>query len=291
MSGHDDRVAAVIVSYNVRDDLLACLRSLRDDGFERIVVVDNASQDGSVDAVRAADPGVQVIALPVNLGFGAGANRGIAVTATPYVAVVNPDLVVEPGSTKALVELLDRDPGIGLVGPRIDTTDGELYPSVRRFPSLVDAMGHAFLWFLWPTNPFTRRYRMLDWDHERPADVDWVAGTHFVVRRAAWDEVGGFDERYFMYAEDTDLCWHLRKAGWRVAYEPAARVTHAIGRSTDQRPYRMIAEHHRSLYRFSQKTMTGPRRELLPLVAVALALRTALACLQRLARRRPHAAI
>jgi len=283
-------VSAVIVSYNVRDHLVACVRSLRDDGIEQIVVVDNASEDGSAEAIRAADPGAEVIPLPVNLGFGAGVNRGIAVTSTPYVAVVNPDLVVEPGSTKALLEYLERAPNVAIVGPRIETPDGELYPSVRRFPSLADAIGHAFLWFVWPANPFTRRYRMLDWDHDRPADVDWIAGTHFIVRRTAWDEVGGFDERYFMYGEDVDLCWHLWKLGWRVAYEPAARVSHEIGRSTDQRPYRMIAEHHRSLYRFSAKTMRGPGRALLPLVGVALAVRTMLACLQRLARRRPHAA-
>ena len=282
-------VAAVVVSYNVCDLLLRCIASLRAEGVERIVVVDNASKDGSA-AAAAGEPGVEVVALSRNLGFGAAANRGAARTDTPYVVVCNPDVELEPGAIKALLAAAEGDATIGLVGPRIDTPAGELYPSVRRFPSLLDAVGHAFLSFLWPRNPFSRRYRMLDWDHGSACDVDWVAGTFFLARRAAWDEVEGFDESFFMYLEDVDLCWRLHRAGWRVTYEPAARITHAIGRSTDQTPYRMIAAHHRSLFRYASKTATGPGRALLPLVAVALVVRTALAWAQRAARGRPHAA-
>ncbi len=282
-------VAAVIVSYNVRDLLVACVDSLRQDGVDHIVVVDNASVDGSADAVRG-QPGVEVVALARNLGFGSAANRGVARTATPYVAVMNPDVVVEPGATKALVATLDGDARLAVVGPRIETLDGKLYPSVRTFPDLTDAAGHAFLHFVWPGNPFSRRYRMLDWDHALAADVDWVAGTYFLARRQAWDEVGGFDERFFMYLEDVDLCWRLRRSGWRTGYQPAAVVTHAIGRSTDQTPYRMIAAHHRSLLRYAAKTTTGRQRLLLPVMALALVLRTVLAWAQRAARGRPHAA-
>jgi N-acetylglucosaminyl-diphospho-decaprenol L-rhamnosyltransferase len=112
-----------------------------------------------------------------------------------------------------------------------------------------------------------------------------------LVRRAAFDAVGGFDEGYFMYVEDVDLCWRLWHAGWRVRYEPAGRLVHTIGLSSEQAPYRMIAEHHRSLLRFSQRTLTGARRALLPAVAVGLTVRTAMAWLQRLMRNRPHAAL
>jgi N-acetylglucosaminyl-diphospho-decaprenol L-rhamnosyltransferase len=284
------QVAAVIVSYNVRDHLLACVASLRADGVQEVVVVDNASADGSVEAVRAADPGVTVLPLDRNLGFAGGVNRGVAATRAPYVAVLNPDLVVDPGTTKVLLEALERDPAVAVVAPRIETPDGALYPSARRFPSVVDAAGHAFLWFVWPSNRFSRRYKMVDWDHAAAADVDWVAGTYLVARREAWAQVGGFDEGFFMYLEDVDLCWRLWRAGWRVRYEPAARVVHAIGRSTDQTPYRMILQHHRSLWLFTRKTTDGPTRALLPLIAVALAVRTVLAWAQRWARRRPHAA-
>lgn len=284
-------VSAVVVSYNVRDLLLRCIESLREEGIDQIVVVDNASSDGSAKAVPRADPDVDVLALGVNLGFGAGVNRGVARTSTDHVLVANPDLVVEPGSAKALLDALERDPGLGVVGPRIETPEGRLYPSARTFPDLLDAAGHAFLGFVWPSNPFSRRYRMLDWDHSEACDVDWVAGTCMLVRRQAWDDVGGFDEDFFMYMEDVDLCWRLHRAGWRVGYEPSGRVTHAIGRSTDQRPYRMIAAHHRSLLRYAAKTATGPRRLLLPVIAGALAVRTVLAWAQRLVRRKPHAAI
>jgi N-acetylglucosaminyl-diphospho-decaprenol L-rhamnosyltransferase len=283
-------VSAVIVSYNVRDLLLKCIASLRADGVAHIVVVDNASKDGSAEAARRADPGIDVVALDENLGFGSGANRGVARTSSPYVVILNPDLEVEPGATKALVDVLDRMPDVAVVAPRIETPDGRLYPSVRTFPDMVDAAGHAFLHFVWRSNPFSRRYKMLDWDHAAACDVDWVAGTHLVVRRTAWDAVGGFDEAFFMYLEDVDLCWRLQRAGWRVRYEPEARVVHAIGRSTDQTPYRMIAEHHRSLLRYAAKTATGPRRLLLPVIAAALAVRTVLAWAQRAWRGKPHAA-
>jgi N-acetylglucosaminyl-diphospho-decaprenol L-rhamnosyltransferase len=284
-------VSAVIVSYNVVDLVLECIASLRTDGVEQVVVVDNASSDGSVETLRRREPEVEVVALSRNLGYGTAANRGVARTTAPYVAVMNPDVVVEPGSTKALVDALDADPGLAVVGPRVESPGGDLYPSVRTFPDLADAAGHAFFHFVWPANPFSRRYRMLDWDHAAAADVDWVAGNHFLVRRRAWDEVGGFDESFFMYMEDVDLCWRLRRAGWRTGYEPAARVTHAIGRSTDQTPYRMILAHHRSLLRYAVKTTSGWRRLLLPVIAVALAVRTVLACAQRAARGRPHAAV
>jgi N-acetylglucosaminyl-diphospho-decaprenol L-rhamnosyltransferase len=111
-----------------------------------------------------------------------------------------------------------------------------------------------------------------------------------LARRAAFDEVGGFDESYFMYVEDVDLCWRLHQAGWRVGYEPRAGVVHTIGASSELAPYRMIAAHHRSLYRFAGKTSTGRQRALLPLVAVGLGARTVLAWGQRAYRGRPHAA-
>ena len=281
-------VAAVLVSYNVRDLLLRCIGSLRDDGVDTIVVVDNDSKDDSVDAVRRAFPDVDVVPLGHNHGFGGGVNRAVQRTSTPYVLVTTPDVIVEPGSTKALVAVLDESPDVGLVAPRVDTPDGELYPSVRRFPNLVDATGHAFLHFLWRDNPFSRRYKMADWDHRSASDVDWVAGTHFLVRRSAWDAVGGFDEQFFMFVEDVDLCWRLHRAGWRVRYEPASRVEHEVSGSADQTPYRMIAEHHRSLYRFNRKRATGWRRALLPFLAAGLGVRTVLAWVQRRWRGKPH---
>jgi N-acetylglucosaminyl-diphospho-decaprenol L-rhamnosyltransferase len=284
-------VGAVIVNYNAGEHLPECVRSVRADGVDEIVVADNASSDGSDRAVGAADANAVVLPTGGNLGFGAGANRGVAATRADYILLLNPDTLVEPGTVKVLADALDRDPRLAVVGPRVENLDGSLYPSARTFPSLGDAVGHAFLGFVSPSNPFTRRYRMLDWDHALPRDVDWIAGTCMLLRRTAFEAVGGFDERYFMYVEDVDLCWRLWRTGWRVAYEPAGRVVHTIGVSSELHPYRMIAEHHRSLFRFSATTLTGARRVLLPLVALALMARTALAWGQRLRRNRPHAAL
>ena len=268
-------VSAVVVSYNSATYLPDCLRSLRSEGVSSVVVVDNASSDGSVAVVQADDPAATVLETGANLGFGTAANQGVAATAGEYVLILNPDTVVEPGTVKALADALDRDPDLAVVGPRIENLDGTLYPSVRRFPNLTVAFGHAFLGLVWPANPFTRRYRMLDWDHDRAAaDVDWVGGACFLARRTAFEMVGGFDEAYFMYVEDVDLCWRLGQAGWRVGYEPGGRVVHALGGSSRSVPYRMIAEHHRSLLRFVSKSSEGSRRALLPVVAAGLTVRT-----------------
>jgi len=274
-------VGAAVVNYNTRDHLLRCVASLRAAGIEEVVVADNASTDGSGEALTAADPDAVLVRTGANLGFGTAANRAVAATSAPYVLILNPDTVVEPGAAGGLAAALDRDGDLALVGPRVERPDGARYPSVRRFPDLVTAAGHAFLGLVWPGNRFTRRYRMLDTDPDEDAgrsggtaDVDWVSGTAMLARRSAFDAVGGFDERYFMYVEDVDLCWRLRRAGWRVGYVPGARVAHSIGAASQLAPYRMIAAHHRSLLRFAVTTTSGWRRGLLPVVAAGLGIRT-----------------
>jgi N-acetylglucosaminyl-diphospho-decaprenol L-rhamnosyltransferase len=273
---------AVVVNYNAGAYLVACVRSLRAEGVERIVVADNASTDGSLDALAAADADVEIVPIGRNLGMGSAANLG-ATRLEGDVLIVNPDAVVEPGAVKAMVAVLEHDPAVGIVGPRIENPDGSLFPSPRTFPAMGDAMGHAFIGLVAPENRFTRRYRMLDWDHASAARAEWVSGACMLVRRECFDALGGFDERYFMYLEDVDLCWRAHRAGWAVAYEPAARVVHVQGVSTDLTPYRMIVAHHRSLFQFWWGTTSSPRRTLLaPLVAAGLAVRTGLAALQRL---------
>jgi N-acetylglucosaminyl-diphospho-decaprenol L-rhamnosyltransferase len=283
-------VAAVLVSYNVRDLLLRCIASLKADGVTEIVVLDNDSKDDSVAAVRRDHPDVELLALQENTGFGGGVNRLVPRTSSAYVLVTTPDVLVEPGSTKPLVAVLDDNPDVGMVAPLIKTPDGVTYPSVRRFPNLRDATGHAFLQFVWKDNPFSRRYKMLDWDHGQAADVDWTACTHFLVRRTAWEQVGGFDEQFFMFAEDVDVCWRLHEAGWRIRYEPSSTIVHEVSASADQTPYKMIAAHHRSIYRFNKKRATGWRRLLVPLIGLGLGVRMVLAWIQRAIRRKPHAA-
>lgn len=288
MSGRTTRPgwAAVIVNYNAGDLLLECARSLLAPGSGSedppdLVVVDNDSTDSSIDLLSGAFPDVPVIHSRVNLGYARAANLGAAATAAPIILVTNPDVVFLPGAAEAALARFN-DAEVGAVGPLVRDADGSVYPSARQDPCIVDAVGHGLVGLVRQDNPWTRRYRELDVDPHSSRDVDWVSGAALWLRRAALDAVGGWDEGFFMYVEDVDLCRRLRGAGWRVVFEPGAEVTHVQGASTVARPYRMIAEHHRSIFRFASKHWSGVRRLLLPAVAVVLVLRAALAMLGHL---------
>ncbi len=276
------RWAAVVVSYNYGDLLVPCVRSILAEtsaGPPDVVVVDNGSTDGS-DVALVAEPDARLVRAPGNVGYARGANLGISVTDAPVVAVLNGDIELVAGVAAAMLTALAADPRLGAVGPRVLNPDGSVYPSARSEPGLGVALAHAVLGLVWRTNPWTRRYRQLDADATTGRDVDWISGAAVWLRREALDDVGGWDERYFMYMEDVDLCLRLRNAGWRVAFEPAGAVVHAQGASTSQRPYRMIAEHHRSVWRFAARRYRGWRRVLLPPLAAVLALRCVAAMAQ-----------
>jgi N-acetylglucosaminyl-diphospho-decaprenol L-rhamnosyltransferase len=277
-----DRVrwAAVIVNYESGPLLLECVRSVLADtsaGPAEVMVVDNGSSDGSLDALRERFPEARVMQSPGNVGYARAANLGIAATRAPFIAVLNPDVTVAPGTARALVARLEGDARLGAVGPCVANVDGTVYPSARRQPSIPLAVGHGVFGLVWPTNPFTTRYRQLDADPERSREVDWVSGAAMWLRRAALDAVGAWDERYFMYMEDMDLCWRLRGAGWGIVYEPAGRVVHVQGAVTSRHPYRMTLAHHRSAWQFCRRRFTGLRAVLLPFAGIFLAFRAVMA--------------
>lgn len=273
-------VAAVVVNYNSACVLAPCLASLLESGIEEVVVVDNCSSDSSAAVAQSAGSRVRWAPLGSNLGYGKAANYGAALCKGDYLLVCNPDIELRPGAADALALRLETEESLGAVGPRLVNPDGSLYPSARAFPELADAIGHGLLGLVAPQNRFTRRYRMLDWDHSNPARVDWVSGACFMARRAAWDQLAGFDPAYFMYLEDVDLCWRLRQKGWAVGYEPSAEVMHVQGVSAGRHPYRMILAHHRSLWRFARQTTAGRQRAALPLVGLGIAARLLAASLQ-----------
>jgi N-acetylglucosaminyl-diphospho-decaprenol L-rhamnosyltransferase len=256
------------------------------DGVARVVVVENGA-DGSVERALGEAPEdlferVDVVRPGRNLGFGAGVNRGLAVLAgaapAPDVVLVsNADVTVHPGAVAGLGKALEDHPSWALVGPRIFTDAGDVYPSVRSFPSFVDAAGHALLAQFKPDNPYTRRYNPGTPEGDVVVPAGWVSGSCFAARRDAFEELGGFDEAYFMYAEDIDLCWRAHQSGWGVGFAGTAAVTHVQGVSTARHPYRMLVAHHRSALRFTVRTTSGWRRVALPVAAVVLGLRMAMA--------------
>jgi N-acetylglucosaminyl-diphospho-decaprenol L-rhamnosyltransferase len=279
-------LAVVVVNHNTGDFLDRCMSSIASSAGElrvEVVVVDNASSDGSADG--AAGPGVQLIRNPDNRGFARAANQGIAATDAPLLLLLNPDAEVVGGSLPALVKVARERPRAGAVGALVRNPDGSVQPSARRVPRLGEALGHAFLGPIWRRNPWTRSYTMAGWDRSSEREVEWVSGSAMLLRREALDEVGTFDEGYFMYVEDVDLCTRLRRAGWEVLFSPELEVVHQIGVSTHGQRGPMAFAHSDSIYRyFAKHRATGARVLLKPAVRVALWLRALL--MSALPRRR-----
>jgi N-acetylglucosaminyl-diphospho-decaprenol L-rhamnosyltransferase len=277
-------LAVVIVNYNTGAWLARCLRSLesaRGDLVVDIVVVDNDSHDGSGD-VAAEFPGVRLIRNAANRYLSPAWNQGAAATDAPYLLFLNPDTEWFAGSVGDLLSVARADPGAGIVGPMLRNVDGTVYASGRRFPGLIDGLGHAFVSLVRSDNAFTRRYRMDDWDRSTARVVDWVSGACMLMPRAAFDAVGGFDERFPLYAEELDLATRMRDAGFHVVFTPAAEVIHAVGVSTggDRRSHRLGVMHSTSLYRYYATHRSGGwRRVTLPVVWLALRARAELAWL------------
>ena len=261
-------VAAVIVDFHAGAALSDCVDSLHANGVQEIVVVENGEAGSTMPALHGRS--ILLVEPNMNLGYGRGVNRGAAfVTRRPYLLVSNPDVVTHPGAVEAMVRYLDEHPDVAIVGPQILRTDGTVYPSQRVFPNVWLAGLHALLAPLWPDNPATRRYR----SPRANGSVDWVSGAIFLIRRDAFEDVGGFDERYFMFAEDMALCWQLGQRGYGVAATDEAVVTHIEGLSRSRASRAMIIAHHRSALRFEWQTAHGWRRGLSPLATVVLGVR------------------
>lgn len=243
-------VRVICVVYNPGDELLVFEESLRAATTMpyELVIVDNGEPSEAV-AMLEASGAAWVLRTGANLGYGTAANAGARGSDGPWLVVANPDLVWEPGALDVLLEAGAGLADAGALGPRVLNEDGTAYPSGRQIPSLLDGAGHAVLGKVWAGNPFSARYRS---EAEalvatQPTEVGWLSGACLVLRRSAFEAVGGFDESYFMFVEDLDLGDRLAKAGWRNVLVPAARVVHAQGLSWKRRPEAMIRAHHRSM--------------------------------------------
>lgn len=246
------RVRVVCVVFHPGDELDRFVRTLDTATADPVdlVIVDNGT-DQTV-ASRVADAaGASLVVPGRNLGYGAAANLGCQGASTPYLVVANSDIEWTPGSLDRLLAAGDEQPTAGALGPMLLNTDGSVYPSARALPSLATGAGHAIFAKPWPNNPWTRTYQAR---HETMGGylraAGWLSGACLVLRRTAFEQIGGFDESYFMFFEDVDLGERLGRAGWENVYVPDVHVTHVGGTSWRQRPAPMIRAHHASARRY-----------------------------------------
>jgi len=255
-------LSVVIVSWNVREDLRECLRSILGTGDQglgtgdqvEVIVVDNASTDGTVEMVRREFPQVRLIVNSENIGYTRANNIGIRQSGGKYILLLNPDTIVKPGALRALVECAEAHPEAGVIGAKLLNPDGSIQRSARSFPDIgAGLFRNTFLGRLFPNNPFVRRYLLTDFGYDEVREVDWVSGAAMLVRRELFDRIGLLDERFWAYCEDVDLCWRAWQAGFKVLFCPNAVIVHKIGRSSDQRLVPSLIQHHKSMWLFYLK--------------------------------------
>ncbi len=276
-------LAVVIVDYNAGAYLTRCVGSVLEHAGGLaldVLVVDNASADGSARAAASAHPSTRLIENPSNRGLSAAWNQGAAQTAAPWILFLNPDAEAWAGDLAAFVKVGQERDEVALLGPVVRNADGSMYESGRVFPTVGQAVGHAFLGLVKPDNPYSRAYKLADWDRLSEREVDWVSGAAMLVRRSAFEQVGRFDEDFFLYGEELDLCTRLRGAGWKVLYTPELEILHEGGVSTG-RSRRMHVLHSDSIYRYYRKHRAhGWWRLTLPFARLALRARAELVSLR-----------
>ena len=241
------KLAVVIVSFETRDTLVEGLAALEGSAGLQVetVVVDNASTDGSAVAVRARFPGARVIANTENVGFSRACNQGARETRAPFVLFLNPDATLAPGALAALVALLEARPRVGIAGPRTRSSNGDIQVSTGADLSLVSEWRQRGL-VRGVAHRDPRALAEAEARHAVEHEPGWVSGACLLARRKALDAVSGFDERFFLYEEDADLCRRVRAAGFQVLFTPEAEARHAKGRSMARAPERARLEYHRS---------------------------------------------
>ena len=247
-----ERVSAVIVHYRTPDETLRAAEAVAETApAAEIVVVDNASGDRIAETLATRVPSARVLVEAANRGYGAGCNRGARETVRPYLLFLNSDASVRPGALAALEAALDGSRRAAAVGPRLSNADGSLQPSIRRFPTpwriFCESAGLAYLsGGRRPLEGHTATRQ----DHGRAREVDALMGAALLVRREAFQDVGGFDEAFFLYAEETDLMARWAGRRWTLLFEPAAEVVHEGGRSGGDA---LFGQLHASLVRYAGK--------------------------------------
>ncbi len=251
-------VSIVIVTHNSLSPVVDCLQSFEDHPPSvphEIIVIDNASTDGTRETVAGRFDTVRLVENGENVGYSRGVNQGIRLSAGRMILVLNPDIVVGEGSVDRLLAFMDRTPDVGIAGAKLVYPDGRLQYSCRSFYTLrALILRRTFLGKLFPRARSLREHLLMDYDHETPRRVDWVLGACMMVRREAIEQVGRMDERFFLYFEDIDWCYRMKQQGWKVYYVPDSVMIHRYERSSARsilrRPFLI---HMLSLLRYYEK--------------------------------------
>ena len=278
-------ISVIIVSYNVRDLLESCLQSLYTalNGIpHEVFVVDNRSDDGTVDMVRQRFPEVSLIASENNLGFAGGNNLALSRARGAHLLLLNPDTLVQEDTVSTMLRFFGDNPDVGMAGCRIIKPDGSLELACRRsFPSpWVSFTKLSGLSTLFPRSPLFARYNLTYLSEDESYEVDAISGSFMMLRTEVYETIGGLDESYFMYGEDLDYCYRTQKAGWKLAYVPETKIIHYGGESTKRSSIDAQAEFYRAMQVFSRKNL-GLSALTLGVISIGIRLRLALARSQR----------
>jgi GT2 family glycosyltransferase len=272
-------VSVLIVNHQTYTELGACLGSLQNflGGDLEVILVDHAREPLAAKSLLQEFPWIRLLEVDANPGFAAGVNRAASVASGKYLLLLNPDCVVQEDVARSLARWLDEHPAVGVCGALVREVDGSVQASARRFPGLSTAFAGRTSWLtrVWPANRWTRRNLLAPQQEANPIMADWVSGACMMVRRVAFDEVGGMDERFFLYWEDADLCRRLHLKGWSTVYNPGVGVTHLTGRSSARTRARSTIAFHRSAFRYFWKHAGLFTRLTAPIVYLGLQARLA----------------
>jgi GT2 family glycosyltransferase len=251
-------LSIVIVNFNTGKFISRCLDFIRKNppkcSYE-IFVVDNNSKDNSVEIIKNHYPEVKLIQNSMNLGFSYANNQAIVRSKGRYILVLNPDTIVTRGAFDSMVRFMDAHPETGVGGAKILNFNGSIQYSCRRFPTLIFVFfgrQSVIIRFL-PTNRISKKYLMMDEDYSKSMEVDWVFGACMILRRKALEDVGVFDEDYFIFVEDTDLCYRMRKKGWKVHFISDAVIFHHLGVTRDHFWKTTLLNHNLGMFKFFKK--------------------------------------
>ena len=251
-------LSVIILTHNTRDLVRTALQSIYERTREiqyEVIVVDNASTDGTPEMMESEFPDTRYLYNRQNIGFTKGNNQGIRISSGRYILLLNSDTEIINGALDKMVKFMDERPDCGVMGCKLLNPDGSIQYSCRRFPSYQTALfnRYSILTRLFPRNRFSQSYLMSSINHEEIREVDWVSGAALLARRRAFQEIGLLDEDFVIYSEDVDWCYRMHEAGWKVYFYPDAQIYHYIGQGTSQHLFRFIIIRHMSMYHFYRK--------------------------------------